>query len=91
MNVPPHSYLFIRLFNFGKIIEIVFHSDTDDVYSVRSQQPLSCHQLTEMLLKSTAHRKYHLDTVPKSRAHLTDVIAPGNHKHYWWVTCKYVL
>lgn len=32
----PHalSYLSIRLLNFGKIIEIVFHSDTDDVYSV---------------------------------------------------------
>lgn len=29
------SYLSIWLLNFGKIIEIVFHSDTDDVYSVR--------------------------------------------------------
>lgn len=30
----PCSYLSIWLLNFGKIIEIVFHSDTDDVYSV---------------------------------------------------------
>lgn len=64
----PRSYLFIRLFNLGEIIEVVFHSDADDVHGVRSRQPLFRHQLTEMLLKSTDHSEHHLDAVPKSHA-----------------------
>lgn len=53
MCYNPFVYLFIWLFNFGKVIEIVFYSDTDDVHSIRPQQPLLCHQLIQMLLKGT--------------------------------------
>lgn len=65
-HCAPHPYLFIRLFNLGKIVEIVLHGDADDVYSTRTRQPLLGHQLTEMLLRSEEHRKHHLDSVPKS-------------------------
>lgn len=48
----PCSFLPFYMASDLATIEIVFHSDTDDVYSVRIQQPLLCHQLIEMLLEA---------------------------------------